>query len=184
MSTTAELGGKIYSEAASVGKVRAWLQVGGGSIAGIVFLVIGIYLMMKKSVLKATVKGVVVGEKDPVCTVHITTGRNNSQSQTWFCSNMSIEYKDTKGVVYHSVVGVDSTYKYIIGSPIDIYYDPENPNVASATSDDYHLLGGLLLAIGLLIAGSSWVMLWLTYKYNFIAAAGGASLVGDIFFKR
>lgn len=145
-----------------------------GTIVGLVFIIVGIFLIFNKSKRTGSTQGTI--QSIPNCTQHI----DNDSGTMYACTNMNVKYTVNK-TDYITPVSVDSIYNYKNGSNIKIYFDPKDPKHGTTSSDNYHVVGWFGLIFGIILLGSSWFWLWMTTKYKFVAAAEGvAGVVGMI----
>jgi len=79
-----------------------------------------------------------------------------------------------------------SSYQLLVGQMMSIYYDPNNPRDISQDSPRGDKIGaGLLLGLGLLILGGTYLSYWLSKNYpvyaSFETTATGASMISSAF---
>ena len=153
---------RIYSGAAQVGKVELGIGAIISSIVGILFGVIGLYLLMLPTEQVVVVKGTVINS--PKCTSNI-----NSDKSTITTCEFDVEYKDNQNNVFkHSFV----TDKIVnAGETIDIEYSPINPNNSRlCCTISNKISGGIFLVVGLLFFFGA-IYSWYMKDYEFKAAS-------------
>lgn len=112
---------------------------------------------------------------DPHCTPH-----SDDQSSTQYrCVEVDVSYV-VNGKKYNMTKSTDSPMDYGKGSRVEVFYDPSNPKHAELSSDNSHVVGWIALVMGLLVLIGSWFWIWMTWKYKFVAAAGGVAGAADM----
>jgi hypothetical protein len=164
------IGDEIYSDTASFGRIWSIISAIIGTLFGIFFIIVGVYIIVHKSHLKST-KGDVV--KDSECNVTIDNNSKYTQCSTTVNYNVNgNEYPDKS-------VNTGST-KFTKGkNNITIWYspvNPENPEYSPAPI----WVGWSMILISLLAVLGAWFWVWLTHKYKIAAAAQGASGIYSI----
>ena len=156
-------GEAIYSGTASFGRVMAVVGVVFAMIAALVMIPLGIYFIVHKTKL----------------TSH-TSGKVNNSSCTARSENNSVVYDCTFQVSYtvgnkpYSISDTTSgSQQYNGGDSVTVYYDPNNPANGSVNSDNTHVMGVVLLVIGIIIPTVAWIWWYFARKYKSVAAAGG-----------
>ena len=166
-------GDKIYSGTATVGRVTAVIGVVFGTITGLIMVIVGIFMIVHHTKLTAQTTGTIDGGQD-FCTA---SSKNNAV--VYNCS-FNVNYK-IKGKAYVKyLILTDSSIQYRDKGTINIYYDPNNPNDASNTSDATRVPGIILLVVGIVITLGAWLWLYFTRKYKAVAAAGGVAAGLDL----
>ena len=164
------IGNEIYSDTASFGRIWAIISAITGTLFGIFFIIVGIYVIQHKSHLKST-KGDVVKESD--CNTTIDNGNQYTQCSTTVSYNINGKEYPNK------IVNTGST-KFTQGkNNITLWYsptDPEKPEYSPAPT----WLGWIIILIALLVIFGAWFWVWLTHKYKMAAAAEGASGIYSI----
>ena len=164
------IGNEIYSDTASFGRIWAIISAITGTLVGIFFIIVGIYVIQHKSHLKST-KGDVV--KDSDCNTTIDNGNQYTQCSTTVSYNINDKEYPNK------IVNTGST-KFTQGKKnITLWYsptDPEKPEYSPAPT----WLGWIIILIVLLVIFGAWFWVWLTHKNKMAAAAEGASGIYSI----
>lgn len=158
-------GSQIYSDSAGAGQIFSGFGLIVSAIIGIIMIIAGIIFLFKRSVYSSSVQGIV---NTANCTQVLVN--NNTQYQC------SITFGYTVGGKQYGGSGtITSGVLYQQGSFITIYYDSNNPASWSFTSDNYKVLGAILIAIALFMIGISYFWYWASRKNKFIASTVGAS---------
>lgn len=167
-----DLGSELYSGAAAYGRINAIIGVIFGTIIGILMILGGIGLIKRKTNRTKTIKATITN--DPGC-----SGHSENNNTIWDC-NLSLSY-NIDGKDYTTSISSSSSTKYDKGNTVTLYYNPDNVSDVDLVSDNTHVIGWVILVIGIFLLISTWVWLYIVYKSKFAAAAGGATaLVGDI----
>jgi len=164
------IGNEIYSDTASFGKIWAIISAIMGTLFGIFFIIIGIYIILHKSHLKST-KGDVV--KDSDCNTTIDNGNQYTQCST------TVNYNINGKEYTNKIVNTGSTTFTQGKNNITIWYsptDPEKPEYKPAPT----WIGWIIILVALLVIFGSWFWVWLTRKYKMAAAAEGAAGIYSI----
>lgn len=164
------IGNELYSDTASFGIIWAIINAIMGTLFGIFFIIVGIYVIQHKSHLKST-KGDVVKESD--CNTTIYNGNQYTQCSTTVSYNINGKEYPNK------IVNTGST-KFTQGkNNITLWYsptDPEKPEYSPAPT----WLGWIIILIALLLLFGAWFWVWLTHKSKMAAAVKGASGIYSI----
>lgn len=164
-------GSEIYTGTASLGKIMAIISAVMATIAGLIMIPFGIYMIARKSKLTKTALATVSGA--PVCS------ESAEKSVITHTCAFSVTYKvGTK--TYTSPLSTSGPISYESGNTINIYYDPTNPSDISENSDNSHVFGIILLVLGIVIPLFAWLWVYITSKSKLAAAAGGASEIMNI----
>lgn len=161
---------EIYSGTASFGRIWAVVSAVLGTLMGIFFMVVGVYVIFHKSHLKSTDGDVV---KDSECTTTTEDGKTYTHCST------TVDYKVNDQEYTNKQVDTGST-KFVQGTKnIEIWYSPAKPE-----NPEYNPIpvsfGWVIIFISLLIVISSWFWVWLTRKYKMAAAFEGATGIYSI----
>lgn len=173
-STTTSLGEEIYTGTASFGKVWTVIQAVLGTIVGIVFIVLGSYIIKHRDHLLST-EGTIVKNSDcaPV---------NDGKKMTMSCMSyiMYTVNDKTYGSKDKGVsVGTGST-EYKEGDKVTVYYDPTTPNVPEINPVP-KAVGWAIIGISVFVVLMSWLWAWLASRYKMAAAIGGVSGLKSVF---
>jgi hypothetical protein len=176
-----DLGTRIYSGAASLGRIRAIIGVTFATLIGIGILVGGVFALAHKTKLTGKTIGIPVSVDDkeiPVKQCTVFTDKDNVTYRCEFKLKYIVENKP-----YYINTSTSSQINYSDMKQIDVYYDKSNPSNASLTKDDYHNTGYILIGSGIFLLLISWISLWVVLHYEFAAAASGATGVIDTFLR-
>tara|TARA_Y100000389_G_C17462232_1_gene522696 strand:+ start:3583 stop:4101 length:519 start_codon:yes stop_codon:yes gene_type:complete len=164
------IGNELYSDTISVGRIWAIISAITGTLFGIFFIIVGIYVIQHKSHLKS-IKGDVV--KDSDCNTAIDNGNQYTRCSTTVSYNINGKEYPNK------IVNTEST-KFTQGkNNITLWYsptDPEKPEYSPTPT----WAGWIIILIALLVIFGAWFCVWLTRKYKMAAAAVGASGIYSI----
>ena len=166
------LGDEIYSGAAEVGQIKTTIGLIIGSIVGVVFIAVGIYLEFFNK--NKHTKDILATITDANCTSVAT--RNSVYIHCSLNIKYTVNDKEYKG----SVNTNDTTH--IKDSTIKVYIDPVNPSDVSMQSlSGDKTIGLFVIIFGLFAIGVSVFSWWLSRKYKFFAAAEGVSMGVNMF---
>jgi hypothetical protein len=161
------LGDEIYSGAAEVGQIRTTIGLVVGSIIGLIFIAVGIYLEFFNK--NKHTKDILATVTDANCTSFAT--RNSVNINCALNIKYTVNDKEYKGFVNTN----DTTH--IKDSTITVYIDPANPSDVSMQSLSSDKTAGIFVIVfGLVVIGISVFSWWLSRKYKFFAAAQGVGM--------
>lgn len=167
-----DLGSELYSGAATYGRINAIIGSIFGTIIGVLMILGGIGLIKRKTKRDKTVKATITNDTD-------CYGHSENNNTTWNC-NLSLAY-NIDGKDYTTSISSSSSIKYEKGNTVTLYYNPDNVSEIDLVSDNTHIIGWVVLVIGIFLLISTWVWLYIVYKSKFAAASGGvAALAGNI----
>lgn len=169
MAKNDSLGDEIYSGAAGVGRIYAWISAILGTIIAIGMIIFGIYIINHKSHLKF-VDGTVT-KKSHNCSTQTTN--NNTITTCLFDVSYVVD-----GRKYQSTFSSSNMYKN--GDIVTVWYDPNHPDKGEFDPPPKSI-GWVIIGISVFIVISAWVWVWLTSRYKFAAAAGGAAAAVNMF---
>jgi hypothetical protein len=167
------LGNEIYSGAASFGKLRAVIGVVFGTVVGIALITGGIFAIIHKIKLDGKTTGISIDDKEDPIPVPNCSSTNDQNIIDYRC-HFKLKY-NVGSEKYSKVFYTSGSTNYSDQTDITVYYDTKDPNNSSLTKDDYHIMGYIMIAIGILLLFSSWISLWIVYNYKFAAAASGTA---------
>lgn len=167
MSTSSQpsLSSEIYGDAAGFGKIMSWIGAIVGTFIGIGMVIGGIILLGKKNKYSASTQATI---DTASCSPY-----NDGQTTGYNCT-LVVHYT-VNGQVYNRTFTTISASSYASGQLVTISYNPDSPSDSQIGNTSTKVIGGVLLGFGLFILISAWVMVWLTMKYRFAAAAEGVS---------
>jgi len=154
----------IYSGASDFGKFSA--IIGGiiGTLIGLIFIGMGSYIIYEASRRTQSVQGKITDSKCESTTSQnrqcmITVSYTTSQPSQMCTGSFSVQDEN----------------RFDKGNTITIFYDPSDPcNTGSLESREQDtIIGIILIVIGLFLIFIVWLVVYLTYKYKFFAAAEG-----------
>lgn len=166
-------GQEIYSGTATFGRIMAVVGLVFAVIAALIMIPLGIYFIVHKTKLVSTVNGTV-----NVASCVAKVDHDNDDTIDYDCS-LTVDYK-VGGKSYSINANSTGGYQYKDGDGITVYYDPKNPSNANISSDNTHVVGIVLLVIGIIIPIVAFVWWYLTRKYKAVAAAGGVAAGLDL----
>lgn len=78
---------------------------------------------------------------------------------------------------------VQDESKFTKGKKVQVFFDPKDPCDSGSleTYEDSVIIGSILIVVAGIILLISWVVVYLTFKYKFFAAAEGVGTVLDAF---
>jgi hypothetical protein len=158
------LGDQIYSGSAEFGVIWALIGAIIATIIGVCMIIVGIYILVKKSTLQQ-VSGTVVSVDPPSCGV-------GSGNPTTYSCNITVSYL-VNTTHLQKIIWYSGSVIYSPGQSITVYYNPSDPGDASLSGPVPHFIGGILILFGLLIPIGSWFWYYMSRRYKFVAAAEG-----------
>lgn len=172
---TKGLGDEIYSGAASFGKFRAIIGVIFGTIIGLGIITGGIFALIHKTKLTGETTGIFVDNQNPPKPIlpNCSSSTNQDNNISYNC-HFNVQYQ-VGSTTYTKVFDTSSNINYQYQTDIVVYYDPDYPDNASLSKDDYHTVGYVLICSGIFLLIVSWITVWVVYHYKFAAAASGAA---------
>ena len=155
---------QIYTGISEYGKIMAIIKSIFVTIIGIIFIIIGIYLVRRKIVRTSFVSGTIIDS--PTC---FENGGSNNIN--WDCS-IIVSY-NINGKDYKIPLNTSGRTHYLSNEKVDLYYDPNNISDIDIGSDDTHPIGYIIIFVTILLIIISIVWAILANKYKSIAAAEG-----------
>jgi hypothetical protein len=148
----------IYEDAASIGRFRAWIGLIVGCIAGLILFFVGLAKVYSGKTKQQSVVGKIktVSCDKNTCTADVTYT------------------VDQKSYISTLVLPVSS---YAAEQTLTIYANSSDPKDVSALPD---ISGWYFIAGGVLIVLFAYLMLWISQKYKFFAAAEGVGVAGSL----
>ena len=134
----------------------------------------GIYFIVHKTKLTAQTSGTVSGLPD----VDKCSPKIENDNIVYNCS-FEVAYKVGKKS-YTTSATTSGSQDYKGEDPVTVYYDPDDPNNASINSDNTHVMGVVLLILGIIIPTVAWIWWYFARKSKAVAAVGGAMAGLDI----
>lgn len=162
------LGSKMYTGAASFGRIYAIIGLVITSIIALVLVCWGIYIILHPS--KRITKTSATITRTPVCVPSI----NNNKIQ--YTCNIEIEFTPINSTeIIKGVISVKSDIDYSRPEhkTIGIYYNKTNPSDYSIDKGAEALTGGIMIGVGIIIVIISYLIYWGTKKSKTFAAGVG-----------
>jgi hypothetical protein len=166
MSSKNTMAQEIYSGTASFGVIMSDLKAVFGVIIGIILISVGIYLIVKKVKRTSTVNATIAN----VNCVQTKQSNNDVEYSCKFDATYIIDGQ----TITKNLSSLPINEELVEGSTITLYYDPNNQTDISTDSGNFHIIGWLCIAFGLLISISGVVWAYLANKYKPVAAVSGA----------
>jgi hypothetical protein len=173
-SPQSSLADKIYSDAASLGRLKAFIGLIIGCIIAFILFVAGLFKLFSSNKHTTDVKATI--------TKIIQCQSLESKPVSYECM---IDLSYTVNDVPYNISTFSTTgpSEKKVGQLLTVYYDPENPSsVSSHSKKDDQVLGWSMIVFSLLIVGVSYLFWWLSTRYKFFAAAEGAQTVSRLFY--
>lgn len=161
-----------YDATATFGRVVAFFKMLTGIFFGIVFVVIGVWLVKSKSVYTQSVMTKVTQPKCNTSTTTDSNGRSTTQTQC----NAVIEY-NVNGKDFKTPFTLNGSYAE--NQVVEMQYNPDNPSDIRSPAPQNKTIGIWLIVIGLAIMIGTIIWFILTLKYKIIAAGTGAYTAVD-----
>jgi hypothetical protein len=162
----------IYNDAASLGRLRAFIGLIAGAVIAIILFFIGISKINTKNPHTQEVQATVTQ-----LTGCATTNPKNSSYQ---CT-IAVKY-NVNGIEYNAPsFALTSEGMPYVNQMITAYYDPSNPSSLSAESaDGDRTTGKIMIGASFFVVGVSYFIWWLSKRYQFFAAAEGVGTAGSL----
>jgi hypothetical protein len=120
---------------------------------------------MNKISIKATVS------KNSECSIVDTYDNRNRKTSSTIC-NTTVEF-NVNNIKYSGIINTEGT-KYIQNSPINIYYEKENPNNISYSNGQKYVGIGLIIFFSIVLILLS-IDLYMTYNSKMYSSIKGVS---------
>lgn len=169
---------EVYTGAAEYGKFNAMIGFVIGTIVGLVLVVVGIVLLTKHVEQTLTVKGVVLQDSANKC----DSRYDQETKQNYYNCDLLVEYTLLDGQKMQKRFNVTNQASTIsTGQMINLYYKASDPSSISANNQlNSHVIGAILLVVGVFLIGGSWFWWYTTRKYKFAAAGEGVASVVNL----
>ena len=156
------VGEEIYSGAAQFGRIWTYIGAVIASIASVVLVGFGIYLIYQHSRLHKTVGNVLADS-----TKHSQYNPDTKQTFVYFSTPVSwiVEKNHYQGVL-------TSQGPYKSGQNVDIYYEAGSPQQGTLEPVPAWA-GGAAIGAAVFISLVAWAWVYITRRYKFVAAAAG-----------
>jgi hypothetical protein len=172
------LSSEIYTGAAEYGKFTSLVGFIIGIIVGGALLITGIVMVKKHVEPFQTVKGTVVDDKTNKCDSQYDS---NTKQSSYVC-DLLIEYTINDKITQKRFNITNQASTLLAGQTIDLYYKNSDPNgISSIRPINTHVVGGILIGVGILIIFGGWLMYYTAKKYKFVAAGEGMASVAGMF---
>lgn len=168
-TSSPSLGDQIYSGTAELGKFKTTIGLFIGCFVGIIFIIIGIYMLTKKNNHTQEIQAKVEELKTP-CT---SSSIGNNQQMINCYLVISYSYN---GLNYKPNLNTNDTY-HNVGDLITIYIDPNNPSDFSQESKQADKnIGWIIIGFAVFFILVSILFWWLAQRYKMFAAFEGVSM--------
>lgn len=172
MNDSKSVMGTVYTNAAQVGRFWVIFRAIVTTLVGIIAIVIGVYVLIQHYTKKETT-GIVLEPSSCLTDVDVNNGK-----KVRLC-NTKVEYEvDGENYVREIPTGTSTFEKD--GDNIQIWYHPDKPG-----KPEYERIpewvGWVIILITVLVIIGAWFWVWLTRKYQLIAAAEGVSGISSMF---
>jgi uncharacterized membrane protein len=154
----------IYTGVSTFGVIMADIKAVIFSIIGIILIVAGILMMIKKSHRTSTISGTV---KVTDCTEVI------DNKNIYYECGIDVEYTINGKTQTKHFIDSNSQKKYAVGDTVTLWYDPNDNSNINIMSDDLHGLGLIFLIVGIVVIIFSILWAYLANKYKPVAAVEG-----------
>ena len=162
-NSPSSIANNVYETNADVGKTVGFFNVIVSTIICGLFFLVGLYLIFFTSPKRtSTTTGKITNAS---CTFQ------GGKSSSYNC-NLTISYilgSSTKT----TNTSTNSSTRYTVGQSIKLYYDPQNETNIDITSDNYHVIGGIISGISLIVIIISWLWYYALTKSKVLAAIEG-----------
>ena len=170
------VGKDLYAGSAGFGRIMSIIRAIIGTLIGAGLIIGGVALIRSVRKRTASTNGRITNDdKDPISCTY--------DNQIYNCENIKVEWT-ANGKTYNNTSAPfewSGNHSLVKATNITVYYDPSNPSDASLDQFPAHVVGWVLLALGILIIISGWVWVLITRRSKGAAAATGvASAAGMI----
>jgi hypothetical protein len=167
-------GNKIYEGVAEYGKIRALIASLVVTFIGIIGIVIGLYLILKKESYDTTITGTVTKS---VCKPAVIMTSKNKPTNVNNC-DINVSYV-VAGKTYEKSFVSQQSSTISVGSSMDIDYESVNPTNARIHEFNKKYIGFIIITTVTFILAISWVSYYFTRKSTAYAAATGSMGLGS-----
>jgi len=182
--STQSVPSQLYGDAAQLGQVWTTIQLFFGGFFVILGILIGVYLITKKTKYSQTVDATITTVScQPNVNTTTTTkdGVATSSQKTTYTCIMDLTY-NVNNKEYKTKQTTNGTENpYAINQTLRLYYDPSNPIDVSQASDDSSAIGWIVVVVSLFILIGLLISWWLSRRYKLYAAAQGTGAVMGVF---
>lgn len=161
-----------YDATATFGRVVAFFKMLTGIFFGVIFMVIGIWLIKTKPVYTQSVTTKVTQPKCNTVTTTDSKGHSTTQTQC----NVVLEY-NVNGKDFKTPFTLNGAYAE--NQMVEMQYNPDNPSDIRSPTPQNKTIGIWLIFIGLAIMIGTTIWFILTLKYKIVAAGTGAYTAVD-----
>jgi hypothetical protein len=166
----------IYEGAAEVGKVQSYIGLIIACIVTIIMIGVSIYLFTVDQHTLVDDVGTVLSAD---CSNQVNlSDQKDKQKEIQNC-NLLVKYK-VNGEEYRGNLLASGNKIYNNGNVIDITYDSTNPTEITTHQIRSKTIAIILLVLGLLIGGGSYMNYYFTSKYKSYAAIQGTAATLDV----
>lgn len=171
-------GNTVYDGLSGVGEFKADLGLFIGLILGLVFTVVGIYLILTDdSNNYLNIQGKVV---EPNCVRSSVTYDSSGHPIESYKCIVVVGYK-IDGKVYSKRMYLNGSNNYIKDEPISLIVPKNDYNDVRIATIDNTSLGTIMICVALMVVGIAYINYYLTHRYRVFAASQGASTVFGLF---
>lgn len=165
----------VYTGAAEYGKFNASIGLIVGGIIGIILIIVGIAFLMQHMEPMQIIKGKVIENSSNRC----DSRYDPEMRMITFTCAVLVEYTIPNGKTYQKQLVIQNRNSSISsGQELTLYYKLSDPsNVSANEQSNTHVLGAIMLGIGLILIISQIVRFYAVRKYKFVAAGSGAASV-------
>lgn len=166
MNASKSVTNTLYTNAAQLGRFWVIVRAIFTTVIGIIVIIIGVIVLIQHYSKKETI-GIVLEPSS--CVTEVSA---NNDEKVKLC-NTKVEYEvDGENYVTEIPTGTSSFEKD--DDNIQIWYHPGKPDKPEYERNP-EWIGWVLILISVLIIIGAWFWVWLTRKYQLLAAAEGAS---------
>lgn len=164
----------VYSGLSTFGNIQAIYSLLFVGLIATIFILIGIFLVRKKTIYTSKYMTRGIALENSAC----SRQHNGPHNTTITCSTEYSYIVPGDKTIYKGVS--DSAY-YNKGDTLDVYYNPNDHGQSQLQPDEFNLIGGFFIGIGVLAIVVVSLNAFFTYKYKPYAAYEGAQGVVNAF---
>jgi hypothetical protein len=163
----------VYNTTSEIGKTTTTIQFYIALCLGLILACCGSYFVSQKSTMvngTATIASATCNQ--------VTKVTNGKSSISYSCT-LSISYV-VDGKTYTSNIVADNSTPYMVGTTIDISYDPKNPSNVTLRQMSGTMMGSISCCIGITIVCAASLNYYFASKSKAYAAYQGASSIARL----
>jgi hypothetical protein len=168
---------KLYKGAASLGTFETKMHTYAGYFIGFLLGLFALFLIMRNGKYSGKTTGTIKAiNNENICKVKNPDPKNLSYSCSFNLFYTANGREQTK-----EFTNVTTTKQYADGQTLTIYFNPNQLDDISLSSDSSKTLGFVLLGVAIFIIFLSWFQYYKVKKFKFLAAEEGVNTIFKMF---